>query len=288
MNTNRVALTSRGKYGKTHVGLRIPKIEDLWDYLSYTGDGSTAKFQLVQKCCDVDLSQYPEGDVEHLFLTMRGMVKDYVIIGQFDCTKEECQDTVLYREDLRKLQSTVLPNDFERDFELVFPVCKKEKIINLITVEKRNLIEEYLDMYKTARDGELKFESIYKDETSGIGLDELVKYACMFQDSEDFDSIEKNIEFILGLDFTDFETLMLYDSMFSCGPQLHIACACDSCGKKYNVKIDTNSAFFGLDLNSLLRKHKFLAKASSITFADFKQYTVKEMENVAAMELNKK
>lgn len=267
--------------------IKNPTINDLWHYLSQIGQDSAAKINLVQSVCQTDLSDYPEGDSEHIFISLRGMVKDYIVSGQFQCTDQKCDDTILYRLDIKKLDSQTLPNDFERDYSFIFPISKQKKNLNLITVNKRVLIEEYLDMHRSA-DREMRFSDIYKDSESGIGLDELVRFACMFSDSVDFTSIEENIAFILKLDFSDFEVLMLYDVMFNCGPKLYTRCECMECKKQYNVKIDTNSAFFGLSLDSLLRKHKFLAKTSNISFADFKEYTPKEMENVTAIELSNK
>jgi len=96
--------------------------------------------------------------------------------------------------------------------------------------------------------------------------------------------LEKNIEFLLDLDFTDFETLELYDIVFPCGPEMSVRVQCEKCKAHYRLVLKTDSAFFGLSWESLMRKHQFLSRHSSNSFDDYLKFTIQDLSNAYEIE----
>jgi len=105
-----------------------------------------------------------------------------------------------------------------------------------------------------------------------------------FTDSTDFDSIEENIDFLLDLDFTDYEALELYDIVFQCGPEIMAKATCSECEKEYRVALKTDSSFFGLSWETLMRKHQFLSRHSSNSFDDYLKFTIQDLDNAYQIE----
>lgn len=279
MYVAKIQLPSNGKYGVTHVMLKRPTIGDLREYLSFKGSSVLIKNQLIERLCNVDLSGYPVGDREYVFVTIRGMVSAPIITDVFTCNKEGCEGEVDYKIDIREVKIHELPSSFIKDYKLVFPVCKKEKIVNIMTVEKESLLHDYIQVYEDAGVGG-SFQHI------GLGEDLMTfaEKACMFGDTMDFDSMEKNITFLLDLDFTDFEVLELYDIVYQCGPEILAKAACPVCKKEYRIALKTDSAFFGLSWESMMRKHQFLSRHSSNSFDDYLKFTIQDLDNAYQIE----
>jgi len=277
----KISLPSRGKYGATYVKIRRPKLMDILDYLQ-SGDNSViSKNVFVEKLCDTNIKSYPIGDREFIFANIRSLVGDSILSGTFPCEKEGCKDTIVYILDLKKCKVNQLPEDFISNYEVEFPFSKEKKILNLLTVEKEELLESYISYYETA-ETELIHSSI------GDNLYELARYACMFSDSVTIKDIDDNITFLTEkLTWDDFlQVMMAYDIGFQCGPELVVTSKCDTCGALYNIQIKTDSSFFGLSIEGLIRKHKFLAKAN-IGFKDFLEYSVPLMNKAVEDEVER-
>jgi len=148
MYVARIQLPSKGKYGVSHVKVKRPTIGDLRDYLSFKGSSVLIKNELVKKLCDTDLSEHPVGDREFVFVNVRGMVSAPVIADSFTC--KHCEAGVDYRLDTRKVPVAELPVSFVKDYELEFPVCKTKKIVNILTVEKEQLLQDFMQVYEEA------------------------------------------------------------------------------------------------------------------------------------------
>ena len=274
-----ISLPSRGKYGKSSVEIRRPKLYDILDYLQAGDNGVASKNALIRDLCDTDLSKYPEGDREYIFVTLRTLIRDAVITGTFPCEQKGCNDIVVYSLNLQNCKVNQLPDDFISGYELEFPICGVKKKLNLVTVEKGALLEEYTRFYETADNGLLHTDL-------GENLHELARYACMFEDTKSLQDIDANITLMRNdFDWTDFEILMAYDLAFQCGPEVVSDTKCDNCKTKYKVNIKTDSSFFGLSIEGLVRKHKFLAKMANIGFKDFMEYTVPVMNTVVEDEI---
>jgi hypothetical protein len=182
--------------------------------------------------------------------------------------------------DLGKCKVSQLPSDFQRDFEIEFPISKVKKTINLVTVEKEELVEDYVRFYTTS-------SVPLANSDLGENLEEFARYACMFSDSVGVADVDKNVSLLREFDWTDFEILLMYDISFECGPEVVTEVACDKCDQLHRIRIKTDSSFFGLSLEGLLNRHRFLAKASNIGFSDFLKYTVPVMQTVTEGEVQR-
>jgi len=276
----KIPLPSRGHYGKSFVNVRRPKLGDLMDYFQNGNMSVTSKNSLIKAVCDTDLSGYPVGDREFVFVNLRSTVSSNLITGSVPCTREDCGATVVYLLDLSKCKVGQLPADFQKDFELEFPISKQKKVINIVTVEKEELLEDYIRFYEAA-------DIRLANSDLGENLHEFARYACMFNDSLTVADVDKNVSFLRGLDWTDFEVLLMYDVSFTCGPDVVTEAKCDECGQVHRIRIKTDSSFFGLSFEGLLNRHRFLAKASNIGFSDFLKYTVPVMHTVTEGEVQR-
>lgn len=271
----KIQLTSRGHYGKSHVRMRQPKIRDIRTYLSMPGSSVSAKNAFIESIVeDDDISWMTVADREWLFITARVMIKSDIISDSFKCSTKDCDDSVLVLLDLNKVKVDELPDDFQKDFEFTFPVSKEKKVINVLTVAQEELLGEYVSMYQSG--GEKMRHAAFGDT-----LPDVARYACMFKDSVDFKSLDENVAFLDNLDWDDFESLMLYDLLFDCTPEVVTEAKCDTCGKKYKVKFDSDKLLSGTNINSFLRQHRFLARTSNIDFNSFLEYTYEEMKAVS-------
>lgn len=274
----KIQLPSRGKYGSNNVNLRRPKLYDIMDYLQ-TGDNSImSKNALIKELCDTDLSNYPVGDREFVFVTLRSLIRDSLVTGTFACEGKDCKDIVAYVLNLKDCKVNQLPEDFIPNYELEFPIGKIKKKLNVLLVKKEELLEEYVRYYETS-DEKLLHSDL------GDNLYEIARYACLFEDTIDIQSLDSNITFLRELDWVDFEILMAYDIAFPCGPEVSAKAECNTCKMKYRVQVKTDSSFFGLSIENLVRKHTFLAKMSGIGFKDFVEYTVPVMNAVVETEI---
>lgn len=276
----KIQLPSRGKYGKTSVNIRRPKVDDLMDFFQSGNNSVIAKNQLIKQLCDTDIGKYPTGDREFIFVNIRSLVNSNTIAGAIPCTNERCGQTVAYMVDLSKCRVNQLPDDFQKDYEFTFPNSGEKKVFNLLTVEREELLEDYIRLYESA---DLKLAN----SDLGENLHEFARYACMLGDSNNVADVDRNVTFLRELPWGDFEKLMLYDIAFDCGPDISAETMCDDCKKKYRIRIKTDSSFFGISLEGLISRHRFLAKASNIGFSDFLKYTVPVMHTVTEGEVQR-
>jgi hypothetical protein len=276
----KLGLPSRGAYGKAFVNIRRPKLEDLVDYFQAGDNSVVAKNQFVNGICDTDLSKYPTGDREYVFVNLRSLVNTNIITGTVLCEKQGCGSEVVYMLDLKDCKVNQLPEDFIVDYELKFPSKGVSKKINLLTQEKEEILENYIRFYSAAN-----IELANSD--LGENLHEFARYACMFSDSTDISMVDYNVTFLRELDWSEFEVLMMYDVAFECGPEVFVHAKCDNCKQNYKIKIKTDNSFFGLSLEGLINRHRFLARASNIGFQDFLKYTMPMLENITVGEVTR-
>ena len=279
--SHKLQLPSRGRYGKAFVKVRQPVLEDLWAYLSYSGSSVSAKNEFVKSLCDTDLSEYPTGDRDYVFISIRNMVTEPVISGNLTCTDAMCGAEVPYWYDVRKAKVSQLPNDFERDFTMQFPGVAVEKSMNVLTVQAEELLEEYVGLYETADSKDLPNSDLGED------LYTFGKYACLFGDSTDPDKVDENVSLLRKFTMDDMKLLLFYDVTFKCEVDLTVEAKCEACGKQYRIKLREDSSFFGLSLGSLLKKHSFLARSTNIGFQDFLKYSIQDMKAVAEQETDR-
>jgi hypothetical protein len=276
----KLPLPSRGRYGKTFVNIRRPRMEDLVDYFQSGNNSVVAKNQFISLVCDTDLSGYPVGDREYIFVNLRSLINSNVITGTIPCERQGCGSTVAYVMDLKECKVHQLPDDFQVDYEMDFQSAGVKKAINLLTVEREELLENYIGFYEAA-DIPLAHSDL------GENLYEFARYACMFKDSVDIAKVDENVQFLRDLDWSEFEWIMLYDIVFECGPDIVNDTVCDSCKKQYRIRVKTDNSFFGISLEGLINRHRFLAKASNIGFSDFLKYTMPLLETVTVGEVTR-
>lgn len=280
MHGIRIQLPSRGHYGMSSINMRRPKLSDLIEYFQSGNNSIVSKNALIQSLCEEDISKLPVGDREFLFTNIRSLVNSNTLSGTVPCTTEGCGDSVVYILDLSSCKVSQLPEDFISNYALKFPICGITKVVNVLTVEKESLLEDYIRFYESS-DVPLQHSDL------GDNLYDFAKYACMLGDSVSIGSVDKNIGFLRDLDWSDFEKLMLYDVLFECGPEVVAEAQCSSCKQRYRVRIKTDSSFFGLSLEGLISRHRFLAKASNIGFTDFLNYTVPLLNTVTEGEVQR-
>ena len=275
----KLQLPSNGAYGVNTVGVKRLNVKDLLDY--FQSDNSIfAKNELIKNICDTDLTDYPVGDREFVFSQLRSLINSNVINGTFSCENEECNSVVVYIVDLGQVKVNILPSDFRKDYEYKFPICGETKKLNVLTVRSEKLMLDYLSMYEVS-------ETELPHSDLGANLSEFARYACMLGNPKDKVDVDENITFLRELDWADFEQLLMYDVSFECGPEITANAVCDNCKEKYKVRIKTDNTFFGLTLEGLISKHRFLAKAANIGFQDFMDYSVPILDNVVTSELNR-
>lgn len=277
MKGTRLALPSRGRYGEYYVDIKRPTVGDLVDYLQAGDSSFTAKINFVSELAGFDFSDYPEGDLEHVFVSIRSLVNTSTVAGSIVCG---CTEPVYYFLELSKCQVDMLPDDFEPNYEFTFPVSGVKRKLNLLTVKKKLLMEDYLRFYQYS-----DYPLLHTD--LGDNLEEFAKYACMLDESDSLEGIDKNITFLRNLDWTDFEKIVLYAVMFPCGPVVAAKAKCSKCEKNYNIRIRTDASFFGLTLEGLLGRHRFLARTAHIGFNDFLSYTMPVLNKVATAEIER-
>lgn len=281
MGNIKIQLPSRGHYGNTSILIRNPKLEDIMEYLQAGNNSVVAKNALISSLCDdIDIRSLPVGDREYIFTSIRSMVNSNVITGTTTCMNEGCGETIPYMLDLGSCKVNHLPYDFKKDYELVFSISNKKKVVNLLTVGREELLEDYIHFYEAA-DVPLQHSDL------GPNLYEFARYGCMLGDSENVAKLDENIEFLRNLPWSDFELLLLYDISFDIGPRVVADAQCSHCKQQYRIKIKTDSSFFGLSLEGFIHRHRFLAKASNIGFADFLKYTVPVMNTVTEGEIQR-
>lgn len=272
----KLQLPSRGKYGKSFVNVCRPKAGDLLEYLQ-ADNSITAKNMFVQGLCDTDLSKYPIGDREFIFANLRAMVNSTTITGVLPCTNDNCGCSVIYGLDLRTVKVNQLPQDFEADFEVTLPYSKETRVFNMLTLEKEELVDNYL-LYCNSAEGEMVNMDL------GDNLPEFAKYATMTTQVQTVQELDVEITKLRELDWSDLECMIMYDVMFECGPVIRTSAVCE-CGQHYNIKVKTDSTFFGLSLEGLINKHRFLSRNSGVSFKDFCDYTIPMMDNVTEGEV---
>jgi hypothetical protein len=282
MHGIKIQLPSRGHYGPPAIQIRRPKLGDLIDYFQAGDNSVVSKNSLIQGLCSegVELGKLTTGDREFIFTNIRSLVNSNVITGTAGCTTPGCGETIPYVLDLSKCKVDQLPADFRKDYELTFPISGKKKVINILTVEREELLEDFVRFYEST-DVPLQHSDL------GPNLYEFARYGCMLHDSDSVAKLDENIAFLRELHWDDFELLLLYDISFETGPRVVAETQCDACKQKYRIRIKTDNSFFGLSLEGLINRHRFLAKASNIGFDDFLKYTVPLMHTVTEGEVER-
>jgi hypothetical protein len=269
-------LPSRGKYGLLSVMLSRPVLQSVVDYLQ-SDNSLDSKLVFVQSNVQENIDNLPYGDIEFLFANLRGLINSTTITGVLPCTKKDCGSEVVYVLDLTTCRVNQLPDDFVADYKHKLPVSGDTLNMNVFRVRDVKLVDSYITYYDTA-DGELPNVDL------GDNLYEFARYACMTRNVESVEELDKQVSYLRSLDWTDFESILLYDVMFECGPVLRVDTKCDKCGQKYGISVKTDSTFFGLSLEGLINRHRFLARTVGVTFSDFCKYTVPVMDAVSIGE----
>lgn len=266
-------LPSRGKFGYTHGSLKSPTIDSIRSFLGLSGSLEKALSAFVQDNNEFSIANLPIGDRDTLFLSLRSIINPNPIDGAYLCSF--CNKSVPFVINYEDINVVQLPDDFESPSTIILPVSKETIKLTLVTVEKQNQIENYLELAETS-------EGEFPDKDLGEDLSLFVQYAVMIENDK---SIEKNIEFIRKLDIADFEVFLLYDASFSIGPDISKVCTCSKCKKETKVGVALDQEFLGINLKSLLLKHRFLAKSMNIGFQDFLKYTNTEANFIVEKEL---
>lgn len=271
----KVQLPSRGKFGNSHIGLKSLTVDLVRQYLAYEGRHTIAINNLLKEVCDTDLSDYPIGDRDYVFIQLRQMINPTPIEGSWKCQYHKEPFLNSFRKEIKDIKIIQLPDDFQSPSEFTLPISKDKIKMTLLAVAGEEKVEEYLELHKTA-DSDMMHADL-KDDLSTFAM-----YAVMIVNNK---SIEENISYLRSLDFTDFEMIMLYELSFKCGPDLSVDTKCKDCKKPWRIKISIDTGFLGISLRSLLIKHRFLAKTSNIGFNDFLNYTINEVDTVVKKEI---
>lgn len=275
MFTLPIQLPSRGKFGKSHINLKAPTVDEIRAFLAFEGKHVQAINSLVNSLSDTPLDEYPVGDRNYVFVNIRKLVNPVPISGTFTCTTDDCNTANNFTIEFNEIEVVQLPNDFVHPSEITLPISHNTLKLSLITVAKELLLTNFLDLCASADD-------TYKHKDLGPDLEQFARYAMMLESDL---SIEDRISKLREMDYTDYEVLMLYDAAFSTGPKISKRCVCSKCKRAWRVSVPLDSDFLGISLESLMVKHRFLSKTSSIGYQDFLKYTLDEMNFMVDKEL---